>query len=325
MYSRTRLVPRPVAALALLLAAAAAEADIVTDHSLVHVQGFGRSGSTALYFVEQTGAGNLDSATQAGSDASGFQGSGRAAVAPGSDRLLEARASSVGPGPSSGSSAFATAWSRALWKDAVSFADTTVDTLRFRFQLDGSLSVTDVHGGAFTALVSRAYMAAIGNGQSFDAPSGPPLPPTAGPGTAVLVEDLSSLFPSSNGHRTVVTSDWISPQLVRTSTTAFEYSFDGSFEVVSRRLSGAGLPAGGIFPLVAGFDVVASNRGGASTADFFGTLRLTGVSDASGNPIAFSLLRFESSPQPVPEPATYPMLLAGLMLVALRLRRQAAR
>ena len=315
MDSPNRLVLRPIAALALLLIACAAHADIVADHSLVHVQAFGRSGSTALYFVEQTGDGSLDSGAQAGSDAAGFQGSGRAAVTLGSDYLLDARASSVGPAPSGGSSAFAVAWSRALWTDAVSFADATVDTLRFRFRLDGILSVTDVHGGAFTPLVSRAYVVAIGNGQSFEAPPGPPPTPTAGPGTAVLVEDLSSLFPSSNGHRTLVTSDWISPQLVRTDPSAYNYSFDGSFELVTHRLSGSGLPAGGIFPLVAGLDVVASNRGGTSEADFFGTLRLTDVSDAVGNAIPLSALRFESA-QPVPEPSISMALFAGLLALA---------
>lgn len=325
MYAPTRLVPRSVALLALLLAASAVEADIVTDHSLVHVEASGPSSSAPLYSVEQAAVGSVDSGAQAGSDPKGFQGSGRAAVTLGSEYVLDARASSAGPAPTSPSSAYANAWSRALWTDAVWFADTTVDTLRFHFQLDGSLSVTDVHGGAFNPLVSRAYVVAIGNGQSFEAPSGLPPPPTAGAGTAVLVEDLSSLFPASNGHRTLVTTGWISSQLVPTSPTAFEYRFSGGFEVVSHRVSGAGLPPAGIFPLVAGLDVVASNRGGASAADFFGTLRLTGVSDAAGDPIALSSLRFESNLQPVPEPSNYLMFLAGLALVAVRLRREAVR
>jgi hypothetical protein len=321
MPSHPRPIAQAAAALAMLLVFSAADADVIADHSLVHAQAFGRSGGAALYLVEQTGDGSLDSGAQAGSDASGFQATGRAAVTLDGAFALAARASSAAPAPSAGSEEFATAWSRALWKDAISFADASVDTLRLRFRLDGTLSVTDVHGGAFTPLVSRAYVVAFGNGQSFEAPAGPPLTPAAGPGTAVLVEDVSSL--STNGERTVVTSDWISPQLVRTAASGFAYSFDGSFEVVSHRLSGSGLPAGGIFPLVAGLDVVASNRGGASATDFFGTLRLTGVSDAAGSPIALSALRFEGGPQPVPEPASYLMLLAGLVSVTLLIGRRA--
>lgn len=316
MPSSIGAILRVGATLALAAAAASARAGVLTDHAQVQVQVLGHDSTTPLVQFSQTSTGELDTAALVGSDAFGFAGAGRAHVSLHEGALLEVEAASSGPVPSGTSSAFASAWSRAVWRDAVSHPDLEVDTLVFRFELNGALVVSDVTGGAFTPRVSRAYLTAFGNGANFDVPAGPPTTPAAGGGWSVLVEDRSSLFPTSDGHRTVITSDWIAPQLTPTGDVGFGYAFEGSFELVSRRLADASLAAGGLFPLVVGLDVVASNRGGTSAAGFVGTLRLAAVTDGAGNPLPLESLHFESGLQPIPEPSTWALLLPGLALLA---------
>jgi hypothetical protein len=315
MTSPLGVLLRLSSTLALAAAMAGARAGVLTDYAQVQVQAFGHDAGTPLYQFSQTSAGDLDSTGLAGGDAFGFAGAGRARVSLRGGELLEVEVASTAPPPSGTGSAFATAWSRAIWRDAVAYGDPAVDTLRFRFELAGTLAVSDLTGGAFTPQVSRAYLVAFASGAGFDVPAGPPGVPAAGGSWSVLAEDLSSLFPTMNGHRTLVTSDWIAPALAPTGEPGFGYAFAGSFEVVSRRLTGESLPAGGVFPLVVGLDVVASNRGAPSAADF-ATLRLAAVIDGAGNPLPLASLQFESGLQPIPEPATWALLLPGLALLA---------
>ena len=107
-------------------------------------------------------------------------------------------------------------------------------------------------------------------------------------------------------------------QVERTEDPGFIYTFHGGFEVETHRLTS------GIFPVVVGLDVVASNRDASSLADFFGTVRLSAATDGAGSPVPLSSLGFDSGLVPVPEPATWAMLLAGLAFVtaAAMLRRR---
>ncbi len=321
------------AALLVALSASAASGQVVAEHFAVDAWGSG----TTLYFDPPTLRGDPEVAIGPLSGGSGgsfpAEAEGRATGrAPGA--LLGARAASAAPPAASQfEDRFASAAGAASWSDVL-FArgPAPPDELRLSFAVDGVLTVTEV-GESTVSFRPNVTRAALGVNSSPDLSAALAASPldlgvltTAPIPSGQLRATVAALF----GAPPVATAGAGAPRVWDAtdfrSSDGLAHDFSGTFSLATplRSALQLGTPDPGYLvsvSLTAGTSV----RGGAASAAFLGTLRLTGVSLPDGSPLPPGLEIWFESGLPVPEPgAGAAGAAAALSLwIAARVRRSA--
>ena len=214
----------------------------------------------------------------------------------------------------------------ASWQDIL-FLDgpTPPDTVRLNFEIDGQLAVSPLNGGTLVNPdVSRAslYITALNRFVGSDPPAARNTGPPPAEGFQILVESMD------DGSGTVHTAEaleglaqeWFTSSL--TTNDSLNYDFHGTFGIVTPRRDRGDEPDGYLAAL--GITAVSTNRNANSETDFFGTIKLTSITNEDGSPLPDGLnLSFDSG-LIIPEPTTALLLASfGFITTVGRIRQDA--
>lgn len=247
----------------------------------------------------------LGPAEPTGSGESGL-GHARAAGLTASSLLQVTASTSIRNGTS-----LASMTARASWQDII-FIDgaSAPDDIRLNFEIDGQLAVSTLNGGSLVVPdVSHAvlYILALDRHLGLDPPVARSFGPSAADGFKILVESIDTGSGTTHTAEAVAggAQQWLTQSL--TTNDLLNYDFHGTFEIVTpQRDLGGGINA---YFAALGVTAVSANRDANSSSDFFGTIKLTSVTDADGSPLPNNVNVVFDSGLVIPEPSTAMILI----------------
>lgn len=199
----------------------------------------------------------------------------------------------------------------ASWQDII-FVEGSIapDDIRLNFEIDGQLAVSALNGGSIaTPDVSQAvlYILALDRHLGLDPPVVRSTGPSPAEGFKILVESIDSGSGTTHTAEAVAgaAQQWFTQDL--TTDDSLNYDFHGTFGIVTpRRDLGGGINA---YFAALGITAVSTNRDANSSSDFFGTIKLTSVTDTGGSALPDDLNVVFDSGLVIPEPGTAMMLI----------------